>query len=419
MSQRADYDVVVVGASLAGCTAATLLARRGLSVALVERRAGAGAYKRVCTHFIQPCATPTLQRLGVAEAIEDAGGVRNSLNVWSRAGWLVGRHRRPDGESSYGYTIRREKLDPLLRSVAAQTPGVAVCPGLTVTRLLAERGRFTGVVARDRDRSERRIRARLVVGADGRGSATADLAGIRPHTIPNRRFLYFAYYRDLPLGSGTAGQMWFAEPDVAYAYPCDDGLTLLACALTKDRLEMFKAAPEIEFARVFSQLADGPPLERAEQVSPLIGKLDMPNAHRRAAVPGLALAGDAALAADPMWAVGCGWALQSAEWLADHAGAALSGEGPLDSALSRYRRMHRRRLLAHHLVCASYSSGRRLMPHERLLLSAGVRDSVTADRVAAFGERMIGVHDVFSPRSIARALWALAFAAARPPAAIA
>lgn len=59
------------------------------------------------------------------------------------------------------------------------------------------------------------------------------------------------------------------------------------------------------------------------------------------------------------------------------------------------------------------------MPHERLLLSAGVRDSVTADRVAAFGERMIGVHDVFSPRSIARALWALAFAAARPPAAIA
>jgi hypothetical protein len=26
--------------------------------------------------------------------------------------------------------------------------------------------------------------------------------------------------------------------------------------------------------------------------------------------------GDAAIAADPMWGVGCGWAFQSGEWLA-------------------------------------------------------------------------------------------------------
>lgn len=96
-----DYDVAVVGASLAGCTAATLLARSGLSVALVERQARRDAYKRVCTHFIQPCGTPTLQRLGLTEAIESAGGVRNSLDVWSEAGWVVGRHYRPDGERDW------------------------------------------------------------------------------------------------------------------------------------------------------------------------------------------------------------------------------------------------------------------------------------------------------------------------------
>lgn len=136
----------------------------------------------------------------------------------------------------------------------------------------------------------------------------------------------------------------------------------------------------------------------------------MPNAHRPAAAAGVAFTGDAAMAADPMWAVGCGWALQSAEWLADHAGPALAGEGKLDRALSRYRRLHRRRLLAHHLACASYSSGRRLLPHERLFLSAGVYDPVTANRLAGFGERMIGVHDIFSPRSVVRALRARAVA---------
>lgn len=409
-TQHDGYDVAVVGASLAGCTAATLLARQGLSVALLERNPRPSAYKRVCTHFIQPCGTPTLERLGMSDAIEAAGGIRNSLDVWSPAGWVVGRHHHPSGERAYGYTIRREKLDPMLRALAAETPGVDLRPGLTVTRLLSERGRVNGLVAQDRDRSERDIRAHLVVGADGRGSTVGALARVRSRTIANRRFLYFAYFRDLRLASAPAGQMWFAEPDVAYAYPCDDGLTLLACALTRDRLEAFKAAPEIEFARVFADLPKAPALESGERVSPLIGKLDMPNAHRPAAGRGVALTGDAALAADPMWAVGCGWALQSAEWLADHAGPALAGEGKLDRALSRYRRLHRRRLLAHHLVCASYSSGRRLLPHERLFLSAGVYDSVSANRLAGFGERMIGVHDIFSPRSVVRALRARAVA---------
>ena len=50
------FDVVVVGASLAGCTAATLYARQGLSVALVESHRDPAHYKRACTHFIQSTA---------------------------------------------------------------------------------------------------------------------------------------------------------------------------------------------------------------------------------------------------------------------------------------------------------------------------------------------------------------------------
>ena len=53
------YDVAVVGASIAGCTAATLLAREGVSVALIERHSDPNAYKALCTHFILPSAVPT------------------------------------------------------------------------------------------------------------------------------------------------------------------------------------------------------------------------------------------------------------------------------------------------------------------------------------------------------------------------
>jgi choline dehydrogenase-like flavoprotein len=70
-----DYDVVVVGASLAGCATATLLGR--------------------------------------------AGGVA----LWTRYGWI----RPPMGEDfaypRYGYDIRREKLDPMVRSWRPRLPG--------------------------------------------------------------------------------------------------------------------------------------------------------------------------------------------------------------------------------------------------------------------------------------------------------
>src|SRR4051794_41940421 len=70
------YDVVVVGASIAGCTAATLLARDGLKVALVEAHRDENMYKRLCTHFIQSSATPTIERLGLDKELDAAGGAR-------------------------------------------------------------------------------------------------------------------------------------------------------------------------------------------------------------------------------------------------------------------------------------------------------------------------------------------------------
>lgn len=89
MSWAYDYDVAVVGASIAGCTVATLLGRSGARVALLERRSDAASYKTICTHFIQPSATPTIERLGLAERIEAAGGIRNGFEMWTRYGWIV------------------------------------------------------------------------------------------------------------------------------------------------------------------------------------------------------------------------------------------------------------------------------------------------------------------------------------------
>src|SRR5215207_3791738 len=83
------YDVAVVGASIGGCTAARLFARRGARVALIERRPDPDAHKTVCTHYIQSSATPTIERLGLAPLLDGQGAIHNSIDLWTRhSGWI-------------------------------------------------------------------------------------------------------------------------------------------------------------------------------------------------------------------------------------------------------------------------------------------------------------------------------------------
>jgi flavin-dependent dehydrogenase len=401
---RKEYDIVIVGAGIAGCTAARLYAQNGLRVALVDRRSQIGDYKRMCTHFIQPSATPVIERLGLAQLIEEAGGVRNALDTWTRWGWI----RVPEAEDGYsnpyGYSIRRQTLDPMLRSLAANTPGVELMLGKGAERLISEGGRFTGVVVGARDGHEEELSARLVVAADGRNSEVGELSGVKARVRPNKRFTYFAYYRNLVQASGETGQMWVLEPNTAIAYPNDDGVKIVACFVERSRLAEFKRDPEGNFERLIESLPMGPNIGEAERVSPLLGKLEMPNSDRRSAVPGLAFIGDAAMTADPLWAIGCGWAFQSAAWLVDATSEVLLSDNDLDRALRRYRKKHRSELRAFYLQSSNFSTRRKLLPHEKLMLSSAAKDPVMARHFTAFGEGLISLGEFLSPRSLGRAM---------------
>src|SRR5215208_4590394 len=149
MSER--YDAVIVGASLAGSTAASFLGRQGARVALAERSPDPNDYKRACTHFIQAHATPTLERLGLAERIEAAGGIRNSGQFYTRWGTIRPELDESYRHSRYGYNIRREALDPMVRQLAAETPVVDLLLGHAVDELVEEGdGRVKGVRAATR-----------------------------------------------------------------------------------------------------------------------------------------------------------------------------------------------------------------------------------------------------------------------------
>jgi flavin-dependent dehydrogenase len=103
--------------------------------------------------------------------------------------------------------------------------------------------------------------------------------------------------------------------------------------------------------------------------------------------PGLALIGDAALATDPIFGVGCGFAIQSGEWLADSVSPALRGVDSLENGLRRYRRRHRRQLGMHARLIHDYATGRKFDRTERLMISTAVHDPKAAALFEAMGTR--------------------------------
>jgi flavin-dependent dehydrogenase len=170
----------------------------------------------------------------------------------------------------------------------------------------------------------------------------------------------------------------------------------------KERLPEFKPDPEQGMIRMFEDLPDGPRIDPAKRVSKVLGKLEIPNVVRKPVHPGLALVGDAAIAADPLWGVGCGWALQSGEWLADAVEGSLAGGQQLDEGLERYRRRHRAGLAAHEKFTSAYSTGRRFNPMEKLIYRAAARDQAVASQMGLMGERWISPTQMLNPKLLGR-----------------
>jgi len=395
ISAGADYDAVIVGASLAGCATAIALGRAGARVALVEKQPDPQAFKRICSHFIQSSAVPSLERLELMEPILAAGGVRTRLRAWSRWGWIAA----PPERVPAAVNLRREKLDPLVREIARATPGVELLLGRAVEQLVQEGGVVRGVVASDRAGTEIELRGRLTIGADGRDSRVAELSGVPEKRTPHGRFAYGGYF-DGPLPRwGTDGTIWILDPQWAAAFPTDDGQVFYAAMGTKDRLPEFKADPEAALRRWVADVPEAPPIRESTLAEPVMGKIDMGNRLRRPVAPGLALVGDAAMAIDPLWGVGCGFAFQTAEWLCDSVAPALLRGEPLDDSLERYRRRYLRGLRGHAQMMIGFATGRKLNAGERLIFSATARDAKLAVEFDALGSRRITPE-----RSLARTL---------------
>jgi flavin-dependent dehydrogenase len=327
-----SFDTIVVGARCAGAPLAIHLARAGQRVLLLDG-AKLPSDQPMSTHVVSPLGVEWLDELGVGAAVRRASppifGTR--LDLAGSPLDVPFQRRRP------GHGLRRLHLDRLLQEAAAGA-GADLRDQTKVVGLIREGDRVVGVEA-VRDGVQRQHRARLVVGADGRHSSVAELAGAEEYLgYDNPRFYYWAYWPATPAWTDelrSLGAYFEFDPDskIRMVFQTDGGLLLIGVAPLQTELSSWKGRFEeayLEALRASPVIA--PIIEGNAREGKLLGLQKSRFFFRAAAGPGFALVGDAGLHKDPLPGFGITDALRDARNLGR---AVLAGS---DDALARYWR---------------------------------------------------------------------------------
>ncbi|MGH8869089.1 MAG: FAD-dependent oxidoreductase [Actinomycetes bacterium] len=165
------YDVIVVGARVAGSATAMLLARAGLRVLVLD--AARRGSDMVSTHAFMRGGVVQLHRWGLLDRVVASGTPAVRRTVFHYGDQQVPVGLKPVGGTDGLYAPKRTVLDPLL-AAAAEESGAEMRFGVRVDALTRDgTGRVTGVRGRDRAGRPVEARARVVVGADGVRSLVA------------------------------------------------------------------------------------------------------------------------------------------------------------------------------------------------------------------------------------------------------
>lgn len=392
---EAQYDAVIVGARVAGASLALLLGRQGRRVLLIDRDRFPS--DTLSTHLMAPPAVAALAQLGVLADVE-ANGLRRLTRSRIYVGECVLEGPMMPVAPGYGLAPRRDRLDWILIQHAIAQPTVEFRERTRAVALLREREAVVGATLQESAGARYEVRARVVVGADGKGSDVARwVAAPAYEEVPALRPGYYGYFRDVePLPEPTL-ELFHDADHIGFLFPMEPGLDCLALELQPEDFERFRTAPREAFEARFRALPGmGRRLERAKLDGKILGTRGIENYFRTPYGPGWALTGDAAYCKDPSTGLGIGDALTQAFLLAEAIGGGLDGDW--QSALADYHKARDRVLMPLYQATLAYTRAPAVPPEslDRLhavLSSPGLARALaigfaqTFDASPAFTER--------------------------------
>lgn len=320
MTQLSDtYDALIVGGGPAGTSAAIHLAISGARVLLVEQKKF--PREKLCGEFISPECLDIFARLGVAESMLRADGVRLTETVfYARNGNSVSIPSEWFGQARVSALgLSRAEMDARLLSRARQV-GVEVREEVQATNLIIEDGRVCGVLLKKDGGDITSERALVTMDATGRTRALARRVEKSEQDNNRKRqkqTRLVAFKAHLNGAQGTPGhcEIYVYRGGYGGLNLVENGMSNLCfIALARDVRACGGDAQRVMREVVMRNRRAGWTLEQARNVSPWLA-VALDSFGRLCLIPaaGLLAIGDAAAFIDPFTGSGMLMALESGE----------------------------------------------------------------------------------------------------------
>lgn len=348
-------DALVIGAGPAGTSTAQGLARAGMSVMLVEKRAF--PRRKVCGEFVSAPTWPLLEILGVSEALSPhAGPPVHRVGLFAGETALDSPMPPADGTIRWGRALGRHLLDAALLEAAARS-GAQLRQPAAFAAMARERGCLRVTLESGRgDREE--VLARMVVDAHG---SWEHMPGGQQPARPGDLLGFKARFAHARLAPGLMPLVLFPG-GYGGLVETDSGVVSFSCCIRRDALRAVRighgSAGEavlqhaMRNCRGLREALDGASLEQSWLAAGPI-RTGIRPLHD----DGIFRAGNAAGEAHPLIAEGITMAIQSGFLLAQGIAAqgGLSGRALADAG-REYERAWRRQLASRVRASTAFAS---------------------------------------------------------------
>ncbi len=310
---KSDFDVIIVGASVAGSSLAIALAPEGYRILLLDR--AIFPRDKPCGEGIMPQGVAILDTLGLLPEILAQGGtkirgmrLRSLKGVWAEADF-------PPSVNgiSFGIAMRRYELDHVLLQRAKSFSNVTVREGFRVTEVIREGQTVKGVGGRPVIHSDLRevFRSPITIGADGIHSLFHVQCDLKKAYLPRRRFGVTGHLSAVE-GMSSYVEIFLHRDGEIYVAPCGQEVTLVALLLEERAMKPFKGDPADRYLGFLGSVEGfRERMSRSELIPPVFAVGPLGFTVQPCYRPGLLLVGDSAGFLDPITGEGMTLALKS------------------------------------------------------------------------------------------------------------